>query len=87
MKKIVLIGAGRHAKSCIDVIESTKQYKIYCLLEKKIGSQLSRYQKFTYDKKNLAEIRKKIKFAFISFGQITNKFDRQKVYNDLKNLG
>ena len=39
MKKIILIGAGGHAKSCIDVIESTKQYKIQCLLEKKIGNE------------------------------------------------
>tara|TARA_Y100000389_G_C17433848_1_gene504315 strand:- start:1114 stop:1698 length:585 start_codon:yes stop_codon:yes gene_type:complete len=87
MKKIILIGAGGHAKSCIDVIESTKQYKIQCLLEKKIGNELFRYQKIIYDKKNLTEIRKKIKFAFISFGQITKKYDRQKTYNDLKNLG
>ena len=35
MKKIILIGAGGHAKSCIDVIESlNKKFKIAGLIEK-----------------------------------------------------
>ena len=28
MKKLILIGAGGHAKSCLDVIQSTKKFKI-----------------------------------------------------------
>ena len=28
MKKIILIGGGGHCRSCIDVIESTKMFKI-----------------------------------------------------------
>lgn len=87
MKKIVLIGAGGHAKSCVDIIESSKQYKIHYLFEKKLGNQLPKYQKIIYNKKNLIEVRKKIQFAFISFGQIIKKFDRQKAYDELKKLG
>ena len=87
MKKIILIGAGGHAKSCIDVIEGTKKYKIQYLLEKKIGNQPSKYKKIIHNKKNLIEIKKKIKIAFISFGQIVNKYARQKVYDELKKLG
>ena len=34
MKDIILIGAGGHAKSCIDIIEGIKKFKIKCLLEK-----------------------------------------------------
>ena len=49
MKKIVLIGAGGHAKSCVDIIESSKQYKIQYLFEKKLGNQLSKYQKINYN--------------------------------------
>ena len=36
-EKIILIGTGGHAKSCIDVIEETKQFKINYLLEQKLG--------------------------------------------------
>ena len=41
MKKIVLFGAGGHAKSCIDVIEQEKKFKIIYLvdnLKKKINN-------------------------------------------------
>ena len=33
-KKIILIGAGGHAESCIDVIESTNKYEIIGLVAK-----------------------------------------------------
>ena len=28
MKKLILVGAGGHAKSCLEVIELTKKFKI-----------------------------------------------------------
>ena len=34
MKKIILIGAGGHAESCLDVINLTKKFKILGLLIK-----------------------------------------------------
>ena len=34
-KKILIIGAGGHAKSCIDIIESSTKYKINYILGKK----------------------------------------------------
>ena len=34
-KNIILIGAGGHATSCIDVIEATNKYKIIGLVDKK----------------------------------------------------
>ena len=37
MKKILIIGAGGHAKSCIDIIESSTKYKINYILGKKRG--------------------------------------------------
>ena len=36
MKNIVLIGAGGHAKSCIDIIEDASKFKIEYLLDKKL---------------------------------------------------
>ena len=34
MDKILLIGAGGHARSCIDIIETVGQFKIAGLVEK-----------------------------------------------------
>ena len=34
MKKIILIGAGGHANSCVDIILVSKQFKITYLLER-----------------------------------------------------
>ena len=35
MKNIVLIGAGGHCKSCIDVIELEKRFKVVGLIDNK----------------------------------------------------
>ena len=35
MKKIILVGAGGHCKSCIDVIENENKYKITGIIDKK----------------------------------------------------
>ena len=34
MKKIILIGSGGHAKSCVDVIEMEKKFKIVGFVDK-----------------------------------------------------
>ena len=39
MKKLILVGAGGHCKSCIDIVEKTGEYNIVGLidLKEKIG--------------------------------------------------
>ena len=32
MKKIIIIGCGGHANSCIEIIENSKEFKIYGLV-------------------------------------------------------
>ena len=59
MKKIILIGAGGHAKSCIDIITDLKKYKISYLLEKKKSKHFTEYNKMNYNERNLLKIRKK----------------------------
>jgi sugar O-acyltransferase (sialic acid O-acetyltransferase NeuD family) len=46
MKDIILIGGGGHCKSCIDVIESTKEYKINGILDivEKKGTKVLGYE-------------------------------------------
>ena len=59
MNRIVLIGAGGHAKTCVDVIEQEKRFKISFLLDKQIKKKkLFKYniikeEKFTNSKKKL----------------------------------
>lgn len=87
MKKIILIGAGGHSKSCIEVMNQTKKYEIQYILDKKSEGIFLGYKKIIYNKKFLAKLQKKIKYAFICFGQIKNKIVREKTFEDLRNIG
>ncbi|MDA9030969.1 acetyltransferase [Candidatus Pseudothioglobus singularis] len=83
IKKIILIGAGGHAKSCIDVIDSTGEFSIAGFLDSNeslnevmdipiIGSDI-----------NLKDLRLKYKYAFITLGQIKNYRLRKKLFEKL----
>lgn len=87
-KKIVLIGAGGHAKSCIDVIEnSSKEFVIFGLVDKlKVKKKIFNYN-IIGSERDLITLRKKIKFAFIAIGQIKSPYKRIKIFNNLKKIG
>ena len=87
MKKIILIGAGGHSKSCIEVINQTKKYKIEFILDKESEGIFLGYKKIKYNKEILAKLQKKIKYACICFGQIKNKIAREKTFEDLRDIG
>ncbi len=81
-KKIILIGAGGHCNSCIDVIESENKFKIAGLIDNKKKS-LSKYKVIGSDK-DLQKI--KIKNILITVGQIKNPFIREKLFKLAKKL-
>ena len=86
MKKILLVGFGGHSKSCVEVINNLKKYKIsfYLTNEKKDLSQ----SVLLYNETNLIKIfNKNIKLAHIGIGQITNLKLRSKIYKQLINIG
>ena len=87
MNEIVLIGAGGHAKSCIDVIEQENKYKIVGLIDNRvdIDSTLMGYPIVGNDK-DLPEIRKKINNALITVGQIKTSKIRQDIFSLLTDL-
>ena len=86
MKKIILIGGGGHCKSCIDVIEIEKKYKIEGIFEKKKKKNfLLNYKIFSESYLNKKEIRNK--HAFVTVGQIKNYKIRVKLFDKIKNLG
>ena len=88
MKKIIIIGAGGHAKSCIDVIEKSKKFKIIGLFatKKELGNKLFGYSVVGCTLQDLRKIRKKTKYAFIAIGQIKSSNTRRKYYKKLKKM-
>ena len=87
MKKIILIGSGGHAKSCIDIIEKENKFKIVCLVDKfKKNSRLFNYP-IVDEKIPIENLLKKAKNALIAVGQIKNADTRVKLFQKYKKLG
>ena len=88
MKKIILLGAGGHATSCVDVIESTKKFKILGFLSDthKMNQRFLGY-KILGDCKNLQKIKLKTINLHIAFGSIYNQKKRHQMFLKLKKLG
>ena len=87
MKKIIIIGAGGHAKSCIDIIESSSKYKISHILGSKneFNKKILNYKINLVDK-DLNRI-KKNQLGIIGIGQIKNSKKRKYYYDLLKSIG
>ena len=87
MDKILLIGAGGHARACIDVIENANEYEIAGLIEKDksmIHANLG-YPIIGTDS-DLENMRQKYSYALITVGQIKSPEIRMKLYTLLKEL-
>jgi len=87
MDKILLIGAGGHARSCIDVLEEENQFEIAGLIEKgeRISNNSLGYSVIGTDD-DLKVLRKHYKNAIITVGQIKSPKIRIKLYQLLKEL-
>jgi|TARA_B110000503_G_C7109266_1_gene397362 sugar O-acyltransferase (sialic acid O-acetyltransferase NeuD family) len=79
-KKIFVFGSGGHAKSCIDIINSTKLYKIDTIIYEKIFPKDKIFLK--YKKLQQSMLNKNYnKFnAIIGIGQIKNNSVRKKIF-------
>ena len=87
MDKILLIGAGGHARSCIDVLEEENQFEIAGLIEKgeSIPNESLGYPIMGADD-DLKVLRQQYKNALITIGQIKSPMIRIKLYQLLKEL-
>ena len=87
MDKILLVGAGGHAHSCIDVLEEENQFEIAGLIEK--GEDKSN-KSFGYpvigNDDDLKVLRQQYENALITVGQIKFPKIRIKLYQLLKKL-
>ena len=87
MNKIIIIGTGGHAHSCIDVLESQKKYAISGLVEQNTTGKKSvlGYPILGTDN-DLESLRKTYHNAVIAIGQIKNHEPRKLAYEKLKKL-
>lgn len=81
MKDIVLIGAGGHAASCIDVIESEGRFRIVGLVgvKSELRQRLCGYEVIAADEA-LSELAKEYRYALITIGQIKSGESRIRLY-------
>ena len=87
MKEIIILGAGGHCRSLIDVIEIENRFKIAGIIdnELRIGDKVLGYEVIGNDN-DLKSLRKKYKYAIIGVGQIKTAKIRIKLFNLLKSL-
>ena len=87
-KKIVLIGSGGHARSCIQVIEELEEFSISGLigLPNEVDSEQFGYKVIGSDS-DLPAIRKSIEHAVITVGQILNPEIRVNLFEKAEAAG
>lgn len=84
---ILLIGAGGHARSCIDVIEQHGVYQIVGLIDaQKIGDSILGYSILGNDD-DLVGLAKNHKFALVTIGQIHSSELRIRLYEKAVTTG
>jgi sugar O-acyltransferase (sialic acid O-acetyltransferase NeuD family) len=85
---LILIGAGGHARSCIDVIEQQGFFQIVGLvgLPEQQHTQYLGYAVIGMDS-DLLELAKIYQYALISTGQIQNAEHRMRLYQQATKLG
>ena len=84
MKKLILIGAGGHCLSCIEVIENQNKFKIVGVIDSKKNKNI-KYSLIGNDTK-LNVLRKKFNYAFVSLGQIKTASLRKKIFIKIEKL-
>lgn len=89
MEKIILIGAGGHAKSVVDSIEQAAEYEIVGFSDNQISHEvIYRNYKVICTDKDLEKIYTAgVKNAFITIGYMGNSSVREKIYNKLCSIG
>ena len=87
MKKILLIGSGGHAKSIIDILETNSEWNIFGLvgLENEVGKKILDFP-IIWNDNDLPALRKKVKYTFLSIGQIGLSCKRKNMTDYLKKL-
>lgn len=85
---IILIGAGGHARACIDVVEQLDTFKIAGLvgIEHELHNEFMGHSVIATDD-DLPKLAQQYQNALITVGQIESAFVRQRIYEQALNLG
>jgi sugar O-acyltransferase (sialic acid O-acetyltransferase NeuD family) len=85
---LILIGAGSHAHSCIDVIEHLGTFNIVGLIgiEEELQSEYMGYQVIGTDC-DLPQLAAQYRYAIITVGQIKSPLVRHRLYEQALSLG
>lgn len=83
MTSLYLIGGGGHCKSCIDVIEQTKEFNIKGIFDtsEKVGKKVLGYEIIGEDKDLKNYLGSKDFFFLITIGQIKSSAAREKYFS------
>lgn len=87
-EKIILVGGGGHCRSCIDVIETEKRFKIAGILDipEKVGKSVLKYRIIGADE-DIPELVKQYSNFIITLGQIKSAKIRIRIFDILNGLG
>lgn len=88
MKDIILIGAGGHAVSCIDVIEKASRFRIAGLVgvEAELHQRICGYEVIATDR-DLHKLATDFPYALITVGQIKSAESRIRLYTKVREAG
>jgi sugar O-acyltransferase (sialic acid O-acetyltransferase NeuD family) len=88
LKRIVLLGAGGHGVSTIDLVEQTREYEIIGLLDSR-PQALEAVHPYPIlgPFEQMAAQRAKFDFAFVSVGQIGSPGIRQSLFSTITEFG
>ncbi len=84
--KVAIIGSGGHAKSCIEVIEGIKNFKIVGLVDNDTKKKIGKY-KVICNEKNITKLKKITKNLILGIGSLKNNSKRINIFNKFKKLG
>lgn len=82
-KNLILIGAGGHAKSCIDAIEKSEEFEIAGIVgnPEEIGTKIFDYEVIGSDR-DLVKLSSLFSYALITVGQIKTPSIRIRLYEE-----
>ena len=87
-KNLLIIGAGGHANSVIDIVETSSEWKVGGIIgnDEEVGKRIGRYKVIGSDR-DLGELKRYYKYIFIGIGQIKSPEKRIYLAKEVKNLG
>lgn len=88
MMEIILIGAGGHAASCIDIIECDGRFRIVGLVgtDKELYQRICGYEVIATDN-DLQALAAEYRHALVTVGQVKSAQNRRRLYEKAKGAG